>query len=691
MANDKITSTLGANSIPHQDRPEMGEENARAFFSDPQPTSTNLCTRIHECDWAQFKNVLENDTLYVADALVAGPNLDLQVLDENIRRDQSSSAHGDKWTDHPLSSWKWIPSQHTWIHRIRIRSAAVLNLLNKVSGDAWDTSKAHTFMRPFGYLIHHLEAVKRELSVLERGSIAQGHCLETNTPAETDIQEMRSYIDFVDKSLIPLHKQFEKVQAGSKTIMFDDLWYLFRPGELVCAELLDDGEFQTLRGPDAYLSSKQRIWRVADICPYQDRVRNETIFSESGTRPERKQDSTNEQDWYTGSRPTDTERTIGWFTLSCYYLDFDGESYFPVWIVISIRPFSGERAISSLAAYPIRFSEYPDKDYNDAILQGNKFVGCVEKKHMWYNGFFLVREPTGRMLQGKKGDVQETIEYKGEVYIDVKEALNHRIQWQFLSIACHPHKVGSRVSIESYPIIVWSSSERRHIARSSYEIVVINDDVNRFQFNKYLELDPYISKDKGIPAQLFPHQQVDLALLPRRIFAYLFRDLGFMAVDVNHLEPLETQPNAFDGVIFKEPSKMKDQLNAVLDAYFERKRAITQSICTTPTDDIVWGKGAGLVILLQGAPGTGKTATVEAIAQSRGKPLMVVAPDDAEYDVGLNFIFNLAAKWDCIVLLDEADVLMGRRIPNQFGANIWVSSKYPYENTIPSRVPTLSP
>jgi MoxR-like ATPase len=40
--------------------------------------------------------------------------------------------------------------------------------------------------------------------------------------------------------------------------------------------------------------------------------------------------------------------------------------------------------------------------------------------------------------------------------------------------------------------------------------------------------------------------------------------------------------------------------------------------------DIVRGKGKGLIILLHGAPGTGKTSTAETIAEATGRPLLLV-------------------------------------------------------------------
>jgi hypothetical protein len=49
-------------------------------------------------------------------------------------------------------------------------------------------------------------------------------------------------------------------------------------------------------------------------------------------------------------------------------------------------------------------------------------------------------------------------------------------------------------------------------------------------------------------------------------------------------------------------------------------------------EDIVKGKGKGLVILLHGPPGVGKTLTAESVASLAGKPLFAVSPSDIGLD-----------------------------------------------------------
>ena len=82
--------------------------------------------------------------------------------------------------------------------------------------------------------------------------------------------------------------------------------------------------------------------------------------------------------------------------------------------------------------------------------------------------------------------------------------------------------------------------------------------------------------------------------------------------------------------------------------------------------DLVRGKGKGLVILLHGVPGVGKTSTAESVAAYTGRPLFPITCGDIgqtarHVENNLERIFFLARRWGCVLLLDEADVYMEKR------------------------------
>ncbi|KAG9231384.1 P-loop containing nucleoside triphosphate hydrolase protein [Amylocarpus encephaloides] len=102
------------------------------------------------------------------------------------------------------------------------------------------------------------------------------------------------------------------------------------------------------------------------------------------------------------------------------------------------------------------------------------------------------------------------------------------------------------------------------------------------------------------------------------------------------------------------------------------------SVTDASYDDLIAGKGRGLVILLSGNPGCGKTLTAEAVAEVTRKPLYVVSagelgtkPEDV--DKALTLSLELAHKWQAVLLLDEADVFLQKRDTADLERNSLVS------------------
>ena len=95
-------------------------------------------------------------------------------------------------------------------------------------------------------------------------------------------------------------------------------------------------------------------------------------------------------------------------------------------------------------------------------------------------------------------------------------------------------------------------------------------------------------------------------------------------------------------------------------------------------NDVVRGKGKGLILLLHGAPGVGKTSTAECVAEANGKMLFPITCGDlgttaADVERELSDKFHLAELWDCVLLLDEADVFLAQRTKYDVSRNSLVS------------------
>lgn len=95
-------------------------------------------------------------------------------------------------------------------------------------------------------------------------------------------------------------------------------------------------------------------------------------------------------------------------------------------------------------------------------------------------------------------------------------------------------------------------------------------------------------------------------------------------------------------------------------------------------DDVIQGKGRGLIGLLSGRPGCGKTLTAEAVAEVTKRPLYAVSAGElgtevAKVDAQLTLILELSHRWSAVLLLDEADVFLQERDSKDVARNALVS------------------
>ncbi|OTA86721.1 hypothetical protein M434DRAFT_81878 [Hypoxylon sp. CO27-5] len=95
-------------------------------------------------------------------------------------------------------------------------------------------------------------------------------------------------------------------------------------------------------------------------------------------------------------------------------------------------------------------------------------------------------------------------------------------------------------------------------------------------------------------------------------------------------------------------------------------------------DDFIQNKGRGLIILMFGPPGVGKTFTAEAVAEKSKVALYAMSAGDlgtkpSDVEKNLEQALELCSMWDAILLLDEADVFLAARTSNSPERNEFVS------------------
>ncbi|KAH8691858.1 P-loop containing nucleoside triphosphate hydrolase protein [Talaromyces proteolyticus] len=113
---------------------------------------------------------------------------------------------------------------------------------------------------------------------------------------------------------------------------------------------------------------------------------------------------------------------------------------------------------------------------------------------------------------------------------------------------------------------------------------------------------------------------------------------------VEYIEDIKFSDSAFDMLTIPEDKKK------VIKSLTESRVSATNE---AGFDDIIVGKGQGIIICLHGPPGTGKTLTAEAMAERLQRPLYSVSAGDLstnaeELDVQLTRAFRIASDWKAL-------------------------------------------
>ncbi|KAL8791965.1 MAG: hypothetical protein Q9195_005454 [Heterodermia aff. obscurata] len=167
----------------------------------------------------------------------------------------------------------------------------------------------------------------------------------------------------------------------------------------------------------------------------------------------------------------------------------------------------------------------------------------------------------------------------------------------------------------------------------------------------------------------------DYLICPGSVLGYALRSRKWASLNVNLVEEIKDRGNGFDSLVL--PEGHKDTLLALVQQSRGKELAKEYRV-ERQHMDLIRGKGKGLIILLHGEPGVGKTSTAESVAEYTRRPLLQVTCGDIGQDAEvvekrLEDHFQLAHKWGCVLLLDEADVFLQKRSREDLARNAIVS------------------
>ncbi|KAH7134106.1 hypothetical protein EDB81DRAFT_803177 [Dactylonectria macrodidyma] len=211
------------------------------------------------------------------------------------------------------------------------------------------------------------------------------------------------------------------------------------------------------------------------------------------------------------------------------------------------------------------------------------------------------------------------------------------------------------------PNLMDLSDLRNWSTNCSCSVCAKRKDVDYTQISSMFEDYNSICREDADEWELSMHQYL---LCPQHIKAFIFGSRRWERLHVRNFKEPSFDQSMINNLVMNE--SRKNLLKALSKSFARRNKNGETVPGGMWSADFVKGKGSGLIFLLHGKPGVGKTCTAECIAAFTRRPLMILTPSDigttvADVEANLNRNFKTARSWGAVLLIDEADVFMEQR------------------------------
>jgi hypothetical protein len=326
------------------------------------------------------------------------------------------------------------------------------------------------------------------------------------------------------------------------------------------------------------------------------------------------------------------------YTLNCQYLDFDGDHFGYGAAGLAISEFGGTAEITNLKAFPLEY--HPGiEDLEERLLA------------------------RGRLFESYKG-----YHFKAYEGIATGQGFCGTIRFS----------INSRVILDTAAFNRFNPNRKVHLTQISSSSASSNDH------------DPYGDDWSAIPrrgrggrGQYSPSPRTntkaggdfvqpsltDLQCLisTPSLRGYSLKDKKWLNFYIDSVKEITWNEDAFASLV--APPDQKELILAFAQSQLQNQSSF---------DDVIQGKGRGIIMLLSGPPGVGKTLTAESVAETMKVPLYMVGAGDlgdepSSVESTLSNILEMVTKWKAVLLLDEADVFLEARSINDLERNKLVS------------------
>ncbi|KAF2423293.1 P-loop containing nucleoside triphosphate hydrolase protein [Tothia fuscella] len=323
------------------------------------------------------------------------------------------------------------------------------------------------------------------------------------------------------------------------------------------------------------------------------------------------------------------------------YIDFDGSRFGTNKVNIKIPTFSGTRKINQLAAFPLDFHAEKDELSTRLLERGAKVESLAGSNYKSYHGVGWKFNPFG----GK-----DKFNIKGRVVIDT-------YGWNRFQ---PNNAIFVTALAKSDPKLLDMSGDTDGVDEGLEDLDDSDGDDGGMPIDGH-----FVDEDESTKRPALTNEQK--MICTPLVRGYSLKTKLWLNFFVNSVHEISWNDGAFDRLVL--PAQQKELILGFTESQKDYKEAF---------DDVIEGKGRGMILLLTGPPGVGKTLTAESVAEEMRVPLYMMSAGDLGLDPrtvesSLKDILEMCTKWNAILLLDEADVFLEQRSLHELERNKLVS------------------
>ena len=339
---------------------------------------------------------------------------------------------------------------------------------------------------------------------------------------------------------------------------------------------------------------------------------------------------------------TDQRLGMEFINLYCWGVDWDGEKFGSSWDNLRNFEFVGTKPITRLAYFPLEFHPQKEELRQRLMMRGKLFE--------LYAGYHFMEYKGPALTYGRCGLIKQTVDSR--IIIDC-EAHNRFLPNQ----AVYFSPLGKKKNNDSDDEFESQDTEMSDAA-----------ETDSSDFDSYSEVNVHTpSSNPAATQRRRPLTDRELSLAVPFVRGYALKNKHWFVLFLDQIVPIRFSGNAFSSLVL--PEEQKRMILAFVTS---------QSLHKSSFDDVIEGKGRGMIMLLSGPPGVGKTLTAESVAEHMKVPLYMMSAGDLGTDPSgiensLNVIMDMVAKWNAVLLLDVADVFLEARSTHDLERNKMVS------------------